>query len=257
MSRCAVVALACVTATGVVSAQQIQVTFDNLLPENGTAFTPVFVGLHDGTFDLFNPGEAVTSGLERVAELGATDELTAEFNGSAGSIDGATTGGGPVLGGQSRSVVLDGGGLGAGGFLTFATMVVPTNDLFIGNPNQTGIRVFDDAGEFVGPFTITIFGSQVWDAGTEVNDLDDGAAFLAGIAGTAGTDQGGTAQLFFNDPSAQSFIDGTIGRQTAPGFVVASSFTELTPIAQIRVVPSPGAAALAATGLLLGVRRRR
>ena len=36
------------------------------------------------------------------------------------------------------------------------------------------------SGNFLGPLTIQIFGLNVWDAGTEVNNIAFGAAFIAG-----------------------------------------------------------------------------
>ena len=250
------VVAAVVAAGGVAAhASTVTVTFENLLPSGGTAFTPVFVGLSGGAFDLFDPGSAASAGLEQVAELGSTGALAAEFAAADPNGVSGTTGGGPVLGGGSASIDLEVTNALDARFLSFASMVVPTNDLFVGNGN--GIEVFDAAGDFVGPFTITIFGSQVWDAGTEVNNADNGAAFLQGIDGTAGDVEGGNVSLFFSDPDADSYLDSLLGRTTAPGFDIASTFGRDTAIARITVVPAPGAvAALGAAGVF-GLRRRR
>ncbi|MEM7227306.1 MAG: spondin domain-containing protein [Planctomycetota bacterium] len=251
VSVCAIAAL-----SSFAGAETIEIEFENLLPSGGTAFTPVFFGLHDGGFDLFSSGETASSALEQVAELGATGDLEALFGGSAGTGAFGTTSGGPITGGNSTSLSLDVLDPTSERFLTFASMVVPTNDLFIGNGNQLAYELFDAAGNFNGPVTIEIFGSNVYDAGTEVNNADDGAAFLQGIDGTAGTAQNGTVQLFFSDPNSGDYLDSLLGRTTAPGFDIESTFGSATPIARITVVPTPGAlAGLAVCGLM--VRRRR
>ena len=245
-------------AIGAVSvAQTIEVTFENLLASDSNAFTPVFFGVHDGGFDLFDPGGTVSAGLEEVAELGSTGTLAGEFAGTGGAISSQTTGGGPILGGQDRTVSFDLSAVGGEAFLTFATMVVPTNDLFIGNGNQTGIRVLNSDGSFAGPIVIEILGGQIWDAGTEVNNADNGAAFLSGVDGTAGEAEGGVASLFFNDDNAESYLESLVGRTTAPGFVIGETFGASDVIARITIVPTPGVAAIGLVALAGAARRRR
>ena len=248
-------ALAACAIAAPASSQTITITFENLLPGGGTAFTPVFLGLSDGSFDLFDPGGAATPGLEALAELGATGTLGAESSAAAPSGQYQATTGGPILGGGSASAEFVVTSPSDSRYLTFATMVVPTNDLFIGNGQ--GIELFDAKGNFNGPLTIDIFGSQVWDAGTEVNNADNGAAFLQGIDGTAGADQGGTVQLFFNDANASDYLDSLVGRTTAPGFDIASVFDPSTQIARITIVPAPAAATVLGIAGLGAVRRRR
>ncbi|MEM9660903.1 MAG: spondin domain-containing protein [Planctomycetota bacterium] len=254
MTRMAIAAL---LLAGSASGQAVSVTFENLLPSGGTAFTPVFFGLSDGSFDLFDPGSPASLGLEEVAELGSTGTLAAEFAAADPSGLSATTSTGPIAGGGSATVDFNVTDPAANRFLSFASMVVPTNDLFIGNGNNTGIEVFDAAGNFNGPITITIFGGQVWDAGTEVNNADDGAAFLQGIDATLGTPQGGNVELFFNDPGASAYLDSLVGRTTAPGFDILSTFDQGTPIAQITIVPTPATLALVPLAGLAAARRRR
>lgn len=65
----------------------ITVTLENLAPANGNFMTPLWVGFHNGLFDLYNQGEAASMGLERLAEDGTTMALMNEFNaGGAGMI---------------------------------------------------------------------------------------------------------------------------------------------------------------------------
>lgn len=257
MNRTAIAALTLAAVSAPAGAQEITVSFENLLAADGTAFTPVFLGLHDGSFDLFNPGGTASAGLEAVAEVGQTGLLTSEFNAAVSGGQATTTSTGPILGGGSASASFSVTNALENRFLTFATMVVPTNDLFIGNGNPQGIEVFDAAGNFNGPITIEIFGSNVWDAGTEVNNADDGAAFLNGINGAAGTEEGGTIRLFVDVPGYIGYLDSLVGRTTAPGFDIGSTFRADTAIARLTVVPAPASLALAPLAGLVAVRRRR
>lgn len=54
-------------------------------------------------------------------------------------------------------------------FFSYATMLFPSNDAFIGNDDPQAIQVFDEQGNFLGA-DFLVLGNQAWDAGTEVND---------------------------------------------------------------------------------------
>ena len=54
-------------------------------------------------------------------------------------------------------------------YLSFAAMVIPSNDAFIGNDNPTAFLIFNESGELVFNGVLTV-GSMIYDAGTEVND---------------------------------------------------------------------------------------
>ena len=128
--------------------------------------TPVWFGLHDGTFDLFDQGSAASNALEVIAELGDASALIADFEaapGSPGDINGL------VFGGATGVPPIAPGETGLGGFniinpanyqfFSFASMVIPTNDTFIGNDNATAYQIFDSAGNFLGTngvFTIQV-----------------------------------------------------------------------------------------------------
>jgi len=59
----------------VISSQEqvtLEVTVENLSPENGAVVTPVWFGLHDGSFDTFEVGESASSGVMYLAEEGIT-----------------------------------------------------------------------------------------------------------------------------------------------------------------------------------------
>ena len=72
----------------------VQFEFEVLQPADGFFVTEPWVGLHNGSFDLFNMGERATPGLESLAEGGNTLALGAEFAG-AGRLQ-ATVGNGNV-----------------------------------------------------------------------------------------------------------------------------------------------------------------
>ncbi len=69
--------------------------------------------------------------------------------------------------------------------MSFAAMVVPSNDAFIGNHNPWAIEIFDAAGNYKGKQIYTVLGSEVWDAGTELNTEMD-AAFINQTAPNTG-----------------------------------------------------------------------
>ena len=185
---------AMVVSLGNLNAQQIEVQVENLSPSDGFFFTPVWSGFHDGSFDLFNSGEAASPGLELIAEEGNFSTLSAEFAGSG--TDGAVFspggfGGAPVFDpGETSSAVFD---ISANDrYFSFASMIIPSNDAFIGNSNPLAYEVLDSNGEFTGPIVIEIFGADIYDAGTEVNDAQ-GAAFSA--LGGISSDEGGVVAL--------------------------------------------------------------
>lgn len=246
-----VAAVTCLTLT--TQAQQIRVEVENLSPSNGFFFTPVWVGFHDGNFDLFNSGDAATAGLELLAEEGDFSVLSNEFAGSG--TDGAVFGpagfpGAPVVDpGELTSAVFDIGPNDR--FFSFASMVIPTNDAFFGNGNPLAHELFDANGNFNGPLTINILGGDIYDAGTEVND-GQGAPFSA--TGGTSTDENGVVAL-------HPGLDNLLGTETPAGTTIGSIPGANTPFARITItqaVPEPTTAGLL-IGLagIAGIRRRR
>jgi len=171
----------------------VTVKVESLVPENGVYFTPVWVGFHDGSFDLFDIGGLASLGIERIAEDGNVDELRADFaagTADAGGIDGVITSpegfeGLPVFDpGEVSTAEFTLNGL-QHRYLSFASMIVPSNDAFIGNHNPWALELFDAAGKFKGKQIYTVLGSMVWDAGTELNTEMD-AAFINQTAPNTG-----------------------------------------------------------------------
>lgn len=264
-------------------AASVEVTVENLTAEGGVFLTPVFVGFHAGTADLYDSASAVTPGFERLAEDGSTQFLNDEFQaGSSSRVSGALPGGfgtfppPAVLGpGQTSSATFEVDPV-ENRYLSYVSMVIPSNDAFVGNDTPTAIELFDDDGNFQ-TTTFVILGSSVRDAGTELNNEVD-VAFLDQTVADAGTPTdevvrfhpglngsfdnpdgtpinilGGTNGLGFNfDPTAADF--------SLPGYEIArvtvTSFGEGTPP---NVIPAPATlpAGLALMALLLTFRHRR
>jgi hypothetical protein len=261
-----ILALACSWALGPswVGAESIRVGVENLQPADGFFFTPVWVGFHDGSFDLFDPGAAASDPLEVIAEEGNPGPLSSLFlsamngDGSArydhvltapGGFEGA-----PVFDpGEKITMDLDVPMASSNQYLSFASMAIPSNDAFIGNMDPQAFRVFNADGSFAGPLTIELFGSSIHDAGTESN-TGQGAAFST-IGGT-GEDEGGV--VLATHPGLDNFV----GTMTAAGTTIGSAVAGDEPFARIQVtlVPEPGSLALALMGMItasFALRRKR
>lgn len=132
---------------------------------------------------------------ERLAEDGIVSDIGEAFvasgeEGAAGVITGPDgVAAGPLDPGESGSIVLA-VDPNQSQFLSFASMVIPSNDAFISSPDDPmGLRIFDEKGNFTGgKFEVT--GADVLDAGTEVNTEQD-AAFLNQTGPDTGVDEGG------------------------------------------------------------------
>jgi hypothetical protein len=245
-------------------AANVTVTFENLQPSGGFSFTPVWFGLHNGGFDSYDGGSPAAGfpGITELAEDGLTgpisDAFTASAAGAAGGVQNvlADTTGAPVFsGGESNSITVDGGDASVNRFFSYASMVVPSNDLFIANGNPTAHELFDAAGNFTGPLTILVFGRSVNDNGTEVNDALGGAAFSAN--GGTGVDESNNVRNFFTLAGDADYLATFIGTNTADGNTITSAFGADDLIARITVVPTPGAGAVLGLAGIAAIGRRR
>ena len=95
---------------------------------------------------------------------------------------------GVATGGEAASVILSIGDPTVNRYLSYASMIIPSNDAFIGNGDPLAHAIFDGSGQFVGA-DFLVLGSDVSDSGTEVNSEID-VAFLAGPNGQTGPNQG-------------------------------------------------------------------
>ena len=185
---------ACATIASAQSSGDIQVDIKN---EGNSDFflTPLWFGFHQGNFDMFNAGSAAnvplgTDSIERLAEGGMVDGLQADT--TMPNFDGVA-GGGPIAPGATVTGYVTPANPAAYPYFSFASMVIPSNDSFIGNDNPMAYEVFDAMGNVNGgTFTIEIYGRDIWDAGTELND-EMGAAFSA--LGGSSSDENGVGGL--------------------------------------------------------------
>jgi len=177
----------------------------------------------------------------------------------AGGVDATITAGSmppPVFSpGESASMLLDIGDATINRYFSFASMIIPSNDLFIGNGDPLAHMLFDAGGNFTGPITIEIRGSDVYDAGTEVDDAFGGAAFSAN-GGTSMDEFNDIARYFDIDPTGD-YLSSFIGSETASGDIISSAFGPDDVIARVTIVPAPSALAVLGLGLVAGRRRRR
>ena len=185
---------------------EITVSVKNIAPEGGQEIAPIWFGMHDGSFDLFDENEPASIGVEAMAEDGIVGNLPPDaietLDEIAGGLDLEEA---PAMEDSIASVFAASEAGESGGvqnvvfnpenpaelpsgetasttftveldptnnrFLSYAGMLIPTNDGFIGNDNPQEIELFDEQGNFTGAEFI-VSGNEVWDAGTEVNDED-------------------------------------------------------------------------------------
>lgn len=260
------------------TATTLRITITNDATPEGFALTPVYTAFHNGDFDSYNPGEAASPGLEALAEVGnfgpVRDEriaaTTGQGNPSTGAVFSSFTPDGnrrPLFGGESATVEVDITDTSTQRYFSYLSMIIPTNDIFIGNGNPLAFELFDDMGLFTGDRTIKVTGAQARDAGTEVNDRNTGVAFAAGQDGAAGADENGVVQV-----DGYSALIRYVGLPTAAGFAIdtdlqntlldtpADQFAVATiTIEQVAAVPLPagGVLMLSVLGAAGLVARRR
>ncbi len=187
---------------------QLTIEVENLAPTKGTLLTPVWFGFHNGMFDTYDRGRPASLGVERIAEDGTVSVIGAEFIQSGfGTVAGAVTGPvgtpGPIDVGETGSftVTIDPSNPNSR-YFNYASMVLPSNDFFIANGNERAHEIFDAKGNFIGA-DFTVLGSQVLDAGTEVNDeIPANTAFFGQSVPNTGTVENGVVR------SATGFIPG-------------------------------------------------
>ena len=175
---------------------QIDITITNLQQTDGALLTPFFLATQNGQYDVFDAGSAASASLESLAEDGNTGPRIAAALGSGGVNEAVATPGGPLAPGESRTISLRADSLNdLTQYLSFASMVIPSNDAFIGNDDPTEIDLFDENGDLirrVGGSAFIVTGDDVYDAGTEDNDeIPANTAALAQAAPNTGTTEGG------------------------------------------------------------------
>ena len=258
--------LLCGLASSVAGAQDLSITIENTSPTGGFFFTPVWVAAHDGSFDSYDGGDFASAfpGITEIAEGGDTgpisDRFAASSAGLAGGVQTTVAGtdgpdGAPVYApGESFSFNLNVGDSTVNRYFSYASMVVPSNDLFFANGNPMAHELFDAGGTFNGPMTIEIYGRDVNDNGTEVNNAFGGAAFSAN--GGADMDESFVIRDFFTDAGDEGYLMSFVGTDTAIGTTITNAFDGSTLIARITIVPAPASLMLLGGAGLMARRRR-
>ncbi|HVJ21465.1 MAG TPA: spondin domain-containing protein, partial [Polyangiaceae bacterium] len=159
--------------------EELTVTLKNVTDKSLALRTPlssVFYALHSSDWQLFVPDAQSRPGLKALATAGDAATLVAERTGEDG-LDELGSVAGPLLPGDSVSFTV--AATAAAPLLTFATMVMETNDAFIAPPN-TGIALLDDDGQ---PRSDDELEAEirrnltVWDAGAERDEAVGGGEY--------------------------------------------------------------------------------
>lgn len=211
----------------------VRVTVENLAPGGGTIQTPVWAAVHDGSFDLYDSGAPASPELERLAEDGNTGPISALFAASGAGTDATIFGpGGPLFPGDSASHLFTINRNDADDhYFSYASMVIPSNDAFIANGDPEAIALFDAAGNPV-DHSFVVLGSEVLDAGTEVNDeVPANTAALAQAAPDTGVVEGGTVELHSGFMPGGNILNAIPnGDFTQPGYETLLVHIDVEPI---------------------------
>lgn len=254
---------ALLAGTGAANASIININIENTLGEGGFFFSPVWVAAHNGGFDSYDGGQFSFPGITQIAEIGSTDRISSDFAASAAGLAGgvdatiaATSQDAPVFSpGEAASFSLNVGDSSVNRYFSYASMLVPSNDLFFANGNPLAVELFDAGGNFLGPRVIEIYGRDLNDNGTEVNSAANDAAFSNNDGQSL--PEFNVVRNFFTLDTDQAYIDSFLGSTAANGDLITNSFGSGDLIARITITPSPASAALLGMGGLVAARRRR
>ena len=151
-------------------------------------------------------------GLEDLAENGNPSGLAASLGSKTGVISSGAfntplgaSGPGPLMPGSSYEFTFDAE---EGDYLSFATMLVHTNDLFF-SPSEMGIALFSGDSPISGDITSKV---MLYDAGTEINELP-GVGIHQPARLNGGMDENGKVRIvddMFTYPAASSAVKITI-----------------------------------------------
>ncbi len=160
-----------------------RIRIQNIAPasETPTLFAPGAWVLHSEANPLFTKGEADRGeGLEMLAEDGDPTTLAASLHAQglqAGVFEKPVCADTPRPLGHLEFYEFEVAASPETPYLSFATMLVQSNDLFV-SPGGSGIPLFDDDDmPIIGQFVTNRL--KMWDAGTEANEVPGEGAFQA------------------------------------------------------------------------------
>ncbi len=220
------------------SAVQVAITLRNAAPDNGIWAVNPWIAVHDGTYDPFDSGSAASDAIESASEDGDGSLLAAAFaDAQPNGVDAVISG--PIAPGRTYTQIfeLDPSNLDHR-FLSYFSMVIPSNDAFWANDEADAYPIFDEAGTFIPP-SFRVYGSAIWDAGTEENDEESAnTAFLDQAAPNTGTTESGVVALHpgFKAAGEGGILDQMLTRFGGPSTFTEADFTEpMYPVAEITV----------------------
>ena len=208
-------------------AAELDITISNLT--HGINFTPFVVAGHDDSTHLFEVGQAATPELQAMAEGGDISGLVNLLTTANAAIV-ENPAAGLLAPGASTNFMMDTGSM---GYLSLASMLLPTNDGF------AGVDAWQIPSE-PGVYWINV---NAYDAGTEVNDEiinGGGAPGAAGIPVAPGGDGGTNATGVTTEEANQTvhIHRGNLGDDDATGGksdVDSRIHRWLNPVLRIRV----------------------
>ncbi len=222
---------------------QLRVHVENLAPGNGVAVSPLTVGFGAGAFDPFDAGKAASDAVVKIAEGGDGSMWRAAFQAAEPAATVGVVTPGPLTPGGSATTdfVVDNS---VNRYFSFGAMVVPSNDYFVGNDSPTQYQLFDAGGQLA-LTSITLKGSDLWNAGSETTDPLH-AAFLQIGTNDLRTPENGVIGADFADLSTFN------GLTTAAGYSFNSQLGADLDFYRIsfEVVPEPATWLLALSGVL-------
>lgn len=277
LTKLAAASAMALAAAGGAQAATLKVTITNEQPDNGVFLTPLATVFHDGTFDLFDEGDNLTErqnspssmadaqaagAVEGLAEDGMANlivDVATASGAQAGVVFGPEGVGSMPVGGPplidtgetaSAQFNVDVGAM-DDLFFSFMSMILPTNDSFIGNDNPLAYQIFDN-GVFQST-SISVYTSDAWDVGTEENNFL-GLPFSTNGGTATDTPDGMIAQLgdlLFINGQDRALGLGPVGPEGLGGATLLATI-------QISEVPLPAGFPLMLVGLgAFGFAKRR
>lgn len=223
-------------------ADEFQITWTNHGPQ---PLSPLFFSAGNNSFDIFQVGGTSSLGIKNIAEGGNTSAMLA-IAGSAGSDVGAfgVAGGAPLGPGGTLTQTFSTDS--SHGIFSFATMLGKTNDGFLGeSASSMGLNLYS-GGNPTG-FTLNIFGSRAWDAGTEDNTQN--AADL-GFLGGSGNPADSNAAIRVHGGIIPNFGDSW---DQMPAWQQGDLLATIS----VNAVPEPATLSILGLSALAVLRRRK